>query len=50
MTQTVTISKSKYSQMKREIKTLRNKRLYKKVLKANRDLNQKMYTRDEIGL
>lgn len=48
--ETITISKDKFLQMKREINTLRNSSLYKKVLQSNRELKEKIYTREDIGL
>ena len=35
---TITISKTKYLQMKNEIKTLRNSSLYKKILRSKEEL------------
>lgn len=45
----VIISEEEYVNMKNEIKTLKNTNLYKKVLKANKDMNEKLYTRKDIG-
>jgi len=49
MNKQITISKEEYEDMKNEIKTLKNTNLYKKVLKANKDMNEKLYTRKDIG-
>ena len=52
--ETVTISKEKYEQMQREIKTLRNTDLYKKLLKSLAEFKKdaaegKEYTRKDLG-
>jgi len=46
---TITISKTKYLQMKNEIKTLRNSSLYKKILRSKEELKKKVYTRKDLG-
>jgi PHD/YefM family antitoxin component YafN of YafNO toxin-antitoxin module len=45
----VIIPKSEYLKMKREIKTLRNSDLYKKIIKSKEELKKKVYTRKDLG-
>ena len=47
--ETVTIPKHEYLKMKTELKTLRNSKLYKKVLKSKEELKTKTYTRKDLG-
>lgn len=47
--ETITISKSDYIKMKNEVKTLKNSKLYKKILKSKEELKKKIYTREDLG-
>ncbi|MEK6956072.1 MAG: hypothetical protein AABW52_05410 [Nanoarchaeota archaeon] len=49
--ETVTISKQEFEQMKTELETLRNSKLYRKLLKFQDDVVKgKKYTRKELGI
>ena len=48
--ETVTIPKHKFEKMKEEIKTLRNSKLYRRLLEFERNISQgKKYSRKELG-
>ncbi|MFP4402426.1 MAG: hypothetical protein ACLFPL_04300 [Candidatus Nanoarchaeia archaeon] len=49
METTISIPKKQYLQMKREIRTLKNSELYKKVLKSREELKEKVFTREDLG-
>ncbi len=49
--ETVTISKREFEQMKKEIATLRNTELYKRILEMQENLAKgKKYTRKDAGI
>jgi hypothetical protein len=45
----IIVDKKKYIQLKKEVETLRNSNLYKKILKTNEELKKKIYTRKDLG-
>ena len=45
----ILISKKKYESMKEEIKTLKNTKLYRKILLTNKELKSKTFTRKDLG-
>ena len=48
--ETVTISKPKFEQMKREIETLRSSAIYKRLLEFEHNIaSGKKFTRDDLG-
>jgi hypothetical protein len=47
--ETVTIQKKKFELMQREIKTLRNTKLYKRLLACLDSISKKEFTRKDIG-
>ena len=48
--ETVTIPKSKYEDMKREIKTLRNSKLYRRLIECEENIKSgSVYTREDLG-
>ena len=47
--ETITIPKIRFEEMKREIKTLRNSRIYIRLLEFERNVLKKMYTRKDLG-
>ena len=47
--ETVTISKIEYKKMKTEIITLRNSKLYKRLLEFEQNIKTKKYTRKDLG-
>ena len=50
MSKAITISKEEYLEMKKEIKTLRNTRLYKRLLEFEENIKAgKPYTREDLG-
>ncbi len=46
---TVTIARDDFEQMQRELKTLRNSSLYKRLLEFEQNIKIKKYTRDDVG-
>jgi PHD/YefM family antitoxin component YafN of YafNO toxin-antitoxin module len=49
MAETVTIPKAKFEAMKEEIATLRNAKLYKRLLEFEKNIQKKRYTRKDLG-
>lgn len=50
ITETITIQKAKFEQMKQELNTLRNSRLYQRLLEFEQNILQgKKYTRKDLG-
>lgn len=49
MADKITISKKKYESMKKEIETLRNTKLYKRILEFEKNIAVKKYTREDLG-
>jgi len=47
--ETITIPKIRFEEMKREIKTLRNSRIYIRLLEFERNVLKKRYTRKDLG-
>lgn len=45
----VTIPKEKYLEMKREIKILRNTKLYQQLLEFEENIKKRKYTRKDLG-
>ena len=45
----VTISRSEFESMKKEIETLRNSRLYKRLLEFERNISEEALTREDLG-
>ena len=48
--ETVTIPKEDFELMQREIKTLRNTKLYTRLLNCLENLKKKEYTRKDLGI
>ncbi len=47
---TITLPKEEYNQMKRELKTLKNSSIYKRLLEFEKNiLEGKKFTRDDLG-
>lgn len=49
MSDTVTIPKEEYVQMKEELQTLRNSSIYKRLLEFEKNITEKKYTRKDLG-
>lgn len=48
--ETVTIPKSEFEEMKREIKTFRNSKLYRRLIECEDNIKSgKVYTREDLG-
>jgi len=47
--ETITIPKTRFEEMKREIKTLRNSKLYIRLLEFERNIIKNKYTRKDLG-
>jgi len=47
---TVTIPEKEYNQMKLELETLRNTRLYKRILEFDKNVEKKKFTRQDAGI
>ena len=45
---TITISKTEYNQMKKELETLRNTKLYKRLLEFEINIQTKKYNKEEL--
>lgn len=45
----ITIPKEKYEQMKKEIKILRNSKIYKRLLNFEKNILKEKYTREDLG-
>ena len=46
---TVTVSRTEYEQMKKELQTLRNSTLYKRLLEAQANVQKEKFTRADLG-
>ena len=47
---TITISKTEYNQMKKELETLRNSELYERLLEFEKNIKEgKIFTRKDLG-
>ena len=49
MSDTVTIPREEYVQMKEELNTLRNSKIYKRLLDFEKNIAEKKYTRQDLG-
>ncbi len=47
--ETITIPKEKFERMKMEIEILRNSKLYKRLLEFEKNIQEKRYTRKDLG-
>lgn len=47
--ETITIPKQKFQQMKREIETLRESRIYQRLLEFEQNIAIKKYSRKDLG-
>ena len=47
--ETVTIPEQEYEEMKTEIETLRNTKLYKRFIECKQNIAKKKYTRADLG-
>ena len=47
--ETITISKNEYAYLKQEVETLRNSRLYQRLLEFENNVKTKKYTRADLG-
>jgi ABC-type long-subunit fatty acid transport system fused permease/ATPase subunit len=47
--QTITIPKEKFELLKREIETLRNTSIYKRLLEFEKNISIKKFTRKDLG-
>jgi len=47
--ETITIPKQEYEEMKTEIETLRNTKLYKRLMEFEKNIAKKKYTRADLG-
>ena len=45
----IKVPKEEYDQMKREIETLRNAKLYQRLLEFENNIKSKKYTREDLG-
>lgn len=49
MTEMITIPKEEYEFLKKEVQTLRNQKLYKRLLEFEENIQSKKYTRKDLG-
>lgn len=49
MEDTITIPKEEYEDMKKELETLRNTKLYKRLLEAEENMKTECYTRKNLS-
>jgi PHD/YefM family antitoxin component YafN of YafNO toxin-antitoxin module len=49
MTETITISKEEYEQMKKELSTLRHTKLYERLLQFEQNIEKAKFTRKDLG-
>ena len=47
--ETVTITREEYQELKEEIKTLRESKLYQRLLEFEKNITQKKYSRKDLG-
>ena len=49
MSESITIPKEEYDLMKRELESLRNSKLYKRLLEGEKNMKSSVYTRKDLG-
>lgn len=49
MQETITVQREEYEQMKRELETLRQSKLYERLLEFEKNIAKKKYTRKDLG-
>jgi len=46
---TVTLSREEYESMQQELDTLRNSKIYKRLLEFEKNIEEEKYTREDLG-